>query len=449
MSLGWLTRWLPLLTGVVGAQLMVQGLNAISGLLIVHMLPRESAYAWFSVASSMIAVISLLSDSGTGVAANALGGPVWQERTKFSQVIAAVLRFRRWMVGAALLVALPWSVGLLVKIQAPWLVTLATVGVLGIAAWPMTLAPVYGSVNRLHSRYRPQLTADVISAIVRLVLTALFIAPAFIQFGRLHEGSVPVGYPSVPCFIGALIAATAPGFLYLHLVRGSAKTVLDDAAADSREFDGEIKATVWRMYPSTLYHCVSSQLSMWLLALFGSNASVADIGALGRLSVLVAVANAPVVQLLVPAFARCVERQQLWRQVVRAVSLYWLVGGAMIGLVCLLPDLVLKLLGPQYAHLSLELCWYFFSMVLGGFVALAWSLVNSRGWVKWMWLSIPITLGGQVAAGLYFRLDTPLSVIGFGIATTVPSLLLACWIAWRGFRRWELPDAIAIPDAKV
>jgi len=42
----------------------------------------------------MLAIITLLSDSGISVATNAIGGPVWQDYLKFTQVISAIMRQR-------------------------------------------------------------------------------------------------------------------------------------------------------------------------------------------------------------------------------------------------------------------------------------------------------------------------------------------------------------------
>lgn len=439
MNKAWLQKWIPLLTGVVGGQLLVQGLNAVSGLLIVRLLPRETAYAWFTVASSMIATLSLLSDAGTGVAANALGGPVWQDRVKFSQVIAAVMRYRRWLVGIAAVVVLPWSVGLLLQVKAPGWGIAAAATLISLSAWPATSAQILGAVNRLHSRYKPQILADVVSALVRLLLTVLSLSPLIWLYGWQGVHSSGNEYWAVCSFIAIVAAACLPNVLYLFLVKREAYKVLDAKVAETREFDAEIRKKIRSIYPSSLFLCISSQLSTWFLGLFGTSAQVADIGALGRLAVIFSVASAPITQVACPAFSRCAEKRQLKSQFIKVGGMYLAFALLILACAWLLPQPMLWVLGPQYSHLVTELRWFTLSLLVGGMTSIAWGLVMAKGWVGMTWVSIPLGLFSQTLGAFLFPIGTVIGVIQFNMFATLASLALAAVIIWTSFKHWDLP----------
>lgn len=440
MSTQWVRRWAPLVSGVVGAQAIIMGVNALSGFLAVWTLPRETSYAWFTVASSMLAIITLLSDSGISVATNAIGGPVWQDHLKFTQVINAVRRHQRWLTGIALAVALPWIIILLVRVKAPvW-------GIAGIAlagaliAWPMTTAQILANVNRLHSRYRPQLFAEIASAVSRLLLTAACLLPVFFLFGGIATGSLPQGYPVHYCFIVVVLAACVSHLVYYGLVKRQAGQILLPGIADTDAYDAEIRQKVRHMYPFTVFNCMQGQLSVGLISLFGASAQVADLGALSRLIVVFGLAGAPLVQIAIPSFARSKEKDQLLRQFKKVCALYALFAAGILTVAILLPAPILWLLGPQYSHLSHELRFTVIGLIVSGYSTITWGLLMARGWVQSMTLVIPVGLAAQVAGLCLFDLSSVSGVLSFNIFASVPTVLLACFILWGKFRRWEAPE---------
>lgn len=440
MSTQWVRRWAPLVSGVVGAQAIIMGVNALSGFLAVWTLPRETSYAWFTVASSMLAIITLLSDSGISVATNAIGGPVWQDHLKFTQVINAVRRHQRWLTGIALAVALPWIIILLLRVKAPaW-------GIVGVSlagtliAWPMTTAQILANVNRLHSRYRPQLLAEIATAVTRLLLTAACLLPVYFMFGGIAPGSLPNGYPVHYCFIAVVLAACVSHLVYYGLVKRQAGQILLPGIPDTDAYDADIRQKVRHMYPFTLFNCLQGQLSVGLISLFGASAQVADLGALSRLIVVFGLAGAPLVQIAIPSFARSKEKDQLLRQFKKVCAFYALFAAGIFTLVILLPTPILWLLGPQYSHLSHELRFTVIGLIVSGYSTITWGLLMARGWVQSMTLVIPVGLAAQVAGLCLFDLSSVSGVLSFNIFASVPTVLLACFILWGKFRHWEAPE---------
>ncbi|MFN0076446.1 MAG: hypothetical protein ACKVY0_08225 [Prosthecobacter sp.] len=407
-------------------QTLVQGCNALSGILLVWVLPRETAYAWFTVVSSMMVMVSLLSDSGMTSAANTLGGPIWQERARFTQVIAAVRRQQRWLTGFAVLIVVPWLVVLLQRLNTPtWVTGLAALAVV-LFAWPMAAAQIFGNVNRLHARLRPQLLAELATSCTRLLLTVGVLVIAALA-----------GWSVGPVFVGVVFAAVLSALLYYSMVERQAEQVLDQSPPLTGEFDSAIRRIAYSTAGFTVYYCLQGQLSLWLISWLGAAAQVADVGALSRLGLLFSLASGPLVQVVGPAFARSTDCAQLRRQLLQVCALYAVFAAAILLLVTLLPGPVLWLLGPQYGHLGAELPLAALGLTAAGYSGIIWGLVLARGWVKSSALIIPVGLAAQLAGVLIFDFSTVTGVLGFNLFITVPAVLLACVITARGFSRWK------------
>lgn len=433
----WLRRWVPLLGGIVAAQSLVQGVNALSGMLLVWFLPRDTSYAWYTIASSMMLLSSLLTDAGMSAATNTLGGPICRERTRFTQVIQAVLRHQRSLVGISVLIVIPWMVVLLQRIDVPVMETSVAALAVVLFAWQMSSAQIFSLVNRLHSLLRPQLLAEMSTATVRLLLTAGCIVAAWMFSGGNNLASFAANASAGPLFVAVLLAAAVPT-VYFHVsVKRHAAQVLDSTAIPTHEHDAEIRRIIRQTTGFTIYYCLQGQMSIWLISWFGTSAQVADVGALGRLVMLFAVAGGPLVQIAGPALARSTDRAQLKRQLLRVCGLYALFAAGILMLALLLPGPVLWFLGPQYAHLTAELPLAVLGLTTAGYSGIIWGLVLARGWVKSSALIIPVGLAAQMAGVLIFDFSTVTGVLGFNLFITVPAVLLAYGIVWRGFHRWS------------
>lgn len=429
-AIQWLRRWGPRLGGVVGAQGIVQGCNALSGLLAVWFLQRESAYAWFTVASSMMIMVTCLSDSGISAAVQAVGGPLWQDRTRFSRAVGAVLRAQHWLVAGACLVVIPWMTVLLVRLQAPvWSMVTAAV-LVTVFAWPAASAQIWSHVNRLQQRLRPQLMAEIGSAASRFVLTVISLGSlAFLAHGTL--ASVPAA-----AFLGVLACACVASFILYHLVRREAAVWVDEHELGAHEFDSAVRVVVAGSAAFMIYYGLQAQVSTWLISFHGTTAGVADVGALGRLGVLFGLAGAPVVQLAAPAFARCAGRAALLRQLLTVCGLYALFSSIVVAAVTVMPGPVLWLLGPQYSHLGFELRLAALMPAVTGLCGIVWGLVLARGWVRSSALVVPVGLAAQLAAALFLDLSTVAGVLSFNLFILLPVLGLGAFIIWRRFVAW-------------
>src|SRR5213082_685345 len=95
---------------VVGKFAMVQAFVQIigfgSGILIVRTLEQRE-YAYFTIANTMQGTLNLLADIGISVGLVSIGGRVWQDRWRFSQLINTAFYLRRRLAIVAIIAVTP------------------------------------------------------------------------------------------------------------------------------------------------------------------------------------------------------------------------------------------------------------------------------------------------------------------------------------------------------
>ena len=404
-----------LLTKFVSVQVLVQLVGAASGILLVRALTRQE-YAYFIIANSFLATISILADSGVGIGLTSIGGRVWQDRFRFGELINTALRLRRYLALIAVAVVTPILVWMLTSNGAsiPYSAVL-TLAVLVALNYQLT-ASVLGVVPRLHSEVGRVQKLDAFAAVVRLGL----LAAAYLIFLDA----------AVALFAGAVGVVGQ----YLFLKRWAADHI-EPRAPVNREDQATILGIVKHQAPNAVFYCLQGQLTVWLISIFGSTANVAEIGALGRLGMIFAVISAVMSSIVLPGFARCQSAQVLRRRYFQIVGGFLLMGAGLIVVAALFPEQLLWILGGKYAHLRDELLLMMTMSAFNALIAAMWSLNSTRAWIEYSWLNIPGVILAQVVLLLSVDISTVKGVLTFGILSLVPTLALNSFLTYRGLSK--------------
>ncbi|MBL9180149.1 MAG: hypothetical protein JNM65_18955, partial [Verrucomicrobiaceae bacterium] len=158
--LTWGKKHLKPLAGYTGAQMVVQALNAFSGFLLVRSLDKNH-YAWFTITNSLLATISVMSDSGLGSAMMSIGGRVCEDRPVFASLMTLAQRLRLRFMTLAALAVLPAGWWVLAKNNAPWPIILLLLLLVMITAALSVESVVLGTINKLHRRVGFIVRADL------------------------------------------------------------------------------------------------------------------------------------------------------------------------------------------------------------------------------------------------------------------------------------------------
>ena len=184
-------RWSKRILHTGGLQVAVQGIGFLSGLLVIRRLTTEE-YSFYTIANSVLGMMSVLTDGGIGLAVMAQGGRVWQDDERLGGILAAGLRLRRQFAGASLLVAIPIMGVLLRRQGASWPV----VGLLMGAVLLLFSATLTNQLLEIIPRLRQQISRlqriQIASATLRLCLLGLAVLVVPRAWGAVLAASLAI-----------------------------------------------------------------------------------------------------------------------------------------------------------------------------------------------------------------------------------------------------------------
>jgi len=396
-------------------QAAVQIIGFSSGILLVRWLPQRE-YAFFTIVNAMQATLMLLADIGISVGLISIGGRVWQDRHRFGELINTALAVRRKLATAVVLIVAPILYAMLTKNGASLSYTLLLIVVV-VAGFSIQLAvDIYGVVPRLHSDIGRIQKIDFICAIVRLLLV--------------------VGLVYLFATAGLAVAIASATFLLQYfLFRAYAAKVVDLKANENAEDRREIVRLIKKLAANALFYCFQGQITVFLISFFGRHAaSVAEVGALGRLAMIFTILMNMLANVFVPAFARCQDKRKLRYLYAGIAAVVILFSAGVLGFAALFPEQFLFVLGNRYTHLRHELLLMISVAVITALSGTLWLLNASKAWINGAWLYVPLTLVTQIALIPFTDFSTVAGVLIFNLISAVPSLFLNLALSYRGFR---------------
>ena len=355
-----LKKWGRLGAGAGAGQLVVQATAFLSGLVIIRLLPQEE-YAFYTLANTMLFTMGMLADGGIASGVTALGGEVWQSRTELGKVLATGIRLRNRFALACLVVVMPITFYLYTKRD------ISTAGILIILAaliptFVTTLSSgLYKVIPQLHQHIRPLVRVNVLGNVTRLATTvgALLLLP----------------YAAV-----AMLCSGIAQFQVNRQLKSLMATDADASATWDPAIQSKILGFTKRSLPTSIYYALSGQITVWLLSIFGTTGSIAEVGALSRLMVVFTLVSMTVDLLVAPRFARLPKGSPaVVLRFLQACAVGVAVGGAVVLTVWLIPDVLLLVLGSQYDDLQYELLLISISSTLWMITNLVSKLAASRG----------------------------------------------------------------------
>jgi O-antigen/teichoic acid export membrane protein len=396
-------------------QAVVQVIGFLSGILLIRYLDQRE-YAYFTIANTMQGTLNTLADIGISVGLVSIGGRVWQDRNRLSQLIKTASNLRRKLGAIAALVITPILFFMLVKNGAPVPYTVLLIALV-LAGLSIQLSlGVLGVVPRLLSDIRRIQTIDLVGASLRLLLLG-----ALMSLFLNSAVAVAVG--------------SATLFVQYWVLRRYAARVIDLDAPEDGEDRKAIRHFIRNLAANAIFFCFQGQITIFLIGFFGRNvSSIAEVGALSRLGMIFAVLTHLLTNIFAPAFARCQDARKLrwlYAGIVGGVAAFSLV---IVAAAALFPREFLFVLGNKYSHLQRELVLMVAGAVVAALAGTLWALNASKAWIAGSWIYIPLTLATQVALIPITDFTSVGSVLTFNLLSLLPSLLLNIWLSYRGFR---------------
>lgn len=392
-------EWSKLVAITGSAQLFIQAIGLVSGILVIRLLPTEQ-YALYTLANTMLGTIIVVADGGIATGVMATGGRLWQDRRQLGVAIATGLDLRRKFAALVLLAAVPILLLLLYRHSHDWLLA----GLIVASLIPTFLAALSGTLleiaPRLHQDIKSLQKIEVASNFGRLLL----MVPLLLVF---------------PWSYVALVSAGIPQLWANRQLRKVSAAYADWTQPPDPVVRQEIFPIVKRVLPGTLYYSVSGQITVWLISVFGSTVAVAQVGALGRLAMVLGLFSVMFATLITPRFARLPNDKSLLlgRFIQAQLLLLVIIIGATL-FIYLFPAQVLALLGKKYSNLKIEAILMVFGSCLSMAGGISYSIAVARGWILPPIINIGVNVLVQILLLLLLNISVTKNVLIFSAATS-------------------------------
>ncbi|SFQ83580.1 lipopolysaccharide biosynthesis protein [Hymenobacter arizonensis] len=397
-------EWSKLISITGGAQIVIQVIGFACGILSVRLLSTQE-YALFTLANTMLGTMVILADSGITNGVMAESGKVWQDKDKLGQVLATGLDMRKKFGILSLAVSLPILAYLLFKHGASWLTLVLIIAAIVITFFAALSDSVLEIIPRLHQDIKPLQKNQVEVGVGRLALTGLFLF-------------------AFPYTFVALIANGIPRIYGNYKLRGLSQRFANKNSAPDPAVRKAVGRGVKRTLPIVIYHSISGQLSIWLISFFGTTASIAQIGGLGRLSIAFSLFAALFSTLVVPRFSRmAANRKSLMKRFLLAQAGAVIIGFFFIISIGLLSNQILGILGKNYYGLNHELLLVGVINCVGLVAGVCSQLMLSRGWFMRPYFLIALNFGSTVLSITFFNISTLIGMLHFTVALTIIAYL--------------------------
>ncbi len=392
-------KWVKIISITGGVQILVQILGLVSGIYILRSMSSQE-YSYYTIANTMLGTLTVLTDGGVTSAVLSKGGQVWGDKKKLGVVIATGMYLRNRFAILSLLVSIPVLFYLLMHQNAKFYTAL----LISLSLIPAFYASLSDSLLeiplKLNQDLIPLQKNQFFTSFVRLILSC-------------------IGMFCLPFCYVALLSNGVPRIWANFKLKKINNKYLDSKASFDKIIRKDILAFVSRILPGSIYYCFSGQITVWLLSLFGNNQSIAQLGGLGRLSMLLTLFGVLFSTLIVPQFAKTFNSYsaligKFWKIQI-GVFIFFFV---FVFLLHLIDSQLLWILGSQFSSLKTELILSMIGSCIGIMSGFSFSLYTSKGWAIYPYISIPLNVFSIIIGIFLFKINSLRDVLHFSIFTS-------------------------------
>lgn len=387
------------------AQVFLQMISFICGILVIRLLPTQE-YALYTLANTMLATMILLADSGVSTGVMAQAARVWDDNDKLGTVLVTGFELRKKFTVVSLLIAFPALLFLLLSHGFSWSMS----AFIFLSLVPAFIAGLSGTlleiVFKLRQHIIPLQKLQVMNNVGRLALIA---------------GLLTV----FPWAFIALLAAGIPQVWANRRLRVNSVALVNWQQKPDAAVRKEIMYIVKRALPGAVYYCLSGQITIWLISIFGNSMAIAQMGALGRLAMALSVFSVLFSTLVSPHFAKLpAGRDTLLKPFLNIMTGLFLLTLLITCFTWLFPHEMLWILGKNYAGLNIELLLYVIDSCLGLLWGSAYILGATRGWNIHPAFSITVSISSIVLGALLIDVSTVKGVLFLNLFVSLIQVLM-------------------------
>jgi len=393
----------------------IQLLSVVFGLVVVRLLSVES-YAQFSLALGFQITLGSLMDMGYAGTIVPLVGERFADPVVVGSYVAAARHHRDriffllspfaalcfWLLGRKH----HWDLHIQFLLLVSVLIQLYFSGRASYYSAPLVLQREMGKL------YRPQVLSAIVRCAAPLPMRAL---------GALNG------------WTAALLNALVQVYNSTKL-RNASLPYTNEPRQSDPAVNREMLRYVIPAMPAVIFWAFQSQISLYLVTVFGKTTNMAQVAALGRLAQMFTVLMAFNVVVLEPYFAR-LSRANLSLRYFQVVGVSGICCSAVVVLSFLFPHPLVWLLGPKYEDLTPEIGWIVLSSSIFYFAGVIWIINRSRRWLFWSGTAMEIGL--TVVAETFFAMvrgaSTTHDAILISVLASICVLVAHSFVSLYGF----------------
>lgn len=413
LPFGTARRWTKVAATFFAVHFTQQVVALATGLLFIHFLSIEE-FAVYTMATSVLLTFAFATDMGSSSALMHFFHQSQLGKEPYGPMVSAVLSLRRWMfvAGAPVAVgALAWW--LRANGHSVPMIAIASVLVI-TTVWVQVQGTTRIVVLRLEGDYARSYRAEVCAALARLGA-----AGAMIALG-----------------LTTALWALATALVSAVVLAGVAHHGRMPGAVDSgRALQRKVLRYLAPSLPSAIYFAIQGQLVIWCAAWFGNLTLVANIGALGRLGLIVGAFGGLSHVVFLPRLVQITDDRLFLRRLVQFGAILTGLAGVLFAVAVVAPAPLLWLLGESYDSLSREVPIIVLASGLGLVGAYFGAVATARSWNRLQPAALLVMIIAQAALLFWLRLDTTLGVAWFAAGSAAAGLVSQLAIVIAGFVR--------------
>ncbi|MCS5489180.1 lipopolysaccharide biosynthesis protein [Algoriphagus limi] len=380
-------------TQVLGFQLIVFLMSFGSNIIIIRSLDKND-YAIFTLAATIIGMLSAISDSGISVGFRQLAGKIWDHPVKFADLLETLVPTRRKI----LLFTVP-IVGLIGGFlfyeqgldPIPNIILIILIVLIAILEIHRA---IYIEVLRFQSKVHETQWSDILLQFTRLVFVGAFFYILDIYW--------------------VILVFIASSYLATTFILKKAKPYHSDEAVFRADYYKVLIDKFKKLLPNTSFYLIQGQISIFILSIFNNSSSLADFGALSRITIFFTLVQSVTNNILAPNFSRLnnpiAEKKYLinFMLIIISISIFVVLA------VFLSKNIILMVLGDKYQYLGLELLLMAVATAVNFIFTSISSMNLSKGWVNFnARLAIPVSILCLIGGGFFLNLENLSQVIIF------------------------------------
>jgi O-antigen/teichoic acid export membrane protein len=388
-------------------------LGFLIGLILIRSLDKQE-YAYFTIAFSMQTTMNILADSGISTGISAIGGRVWEDKSRFGQLINTAQNIRSQLAVISAIFTVPIFAWLLNKSGASWMDTIILIFIVLTGFIFQINIGIYSVVLRLCTRIARIQLLDFYGVLFRLLLICIGIL-------LFKNSLVAVAAGTVAIIIQSILASK-----YI-------KDCIDQGTGNNQEDHHVLVNLIKNLIPSSIFFCLQGQILILLAGFLGNAANVASLGALGRIAVIFTLLDSLISSIVLPRFSRCQSYVEFKRIYWKVIFIYAVFSTFLLVMSWVFSSQFVRILGEQYRGLDTELVLVILGTIFGNFVKLLSGINNSKAWVQYVWVEIPLRLVLQIFLLYFLNISTLKGTLCFGLLSNISPLFINIYLSYQGF----------------